>query len=206
MFARMVGATIGRIDAMIGGKKDGVVWSHGLLHLSEPAIYIAQCLGVPFTIATMSPQHIKFYQIDKEQASKIMFKPTQCCCHTVTIGFGMVALGQPTSGEEVFNFPDADDIFATSFSRSSSVMPSGASEKSRRCSVRLKLPGVPINGRAMTRPTAWSPVSILRAISHIWYSSVKWNNILVRGNLKDAIGRGIEDGVSRCACVLRPIP
>ena len=42
---------------------------------------------------------------------------------------------------------------------------------SRRPSVRLKAPGSPRNGRAITRPTAWSPVMISRAAAQAAYSS-----------------------------------
>ena len=82
------------------------------LHLCKPAIYLAQGLRVPCTVSTMAPQHIEFHQIDEEQTCKVSFKPAQCGCHPVAVRFRMVALGQPASCEEVFNFADANDIFA----------------------------------------------------------------------------------------------
>ena len=42
---------------------------------------------------------------------------------------------------------------------------------SRRPVVRSKAPGSPRNGRAMTRPTACSPVMIARAAAQAAYSS-----------------------------------
>ena len=47
----------------------------------------------------------------------------------------------------------------------------GLSAMSRRPSVRSKAPGSPRNGRAITRPTACSPVMISRAAAQAAYSS-----------------------------------
>ena len=47
----------------------------------------------------------------------------------------------------------------------------GSSEKSWRRGVRTNEPGSPSNGRAITRPTASSPVSISRAVRQAAYSS-----------------------------------
>lgn len=58
-----------------------------------------------------------------------------------------------------------------SASTSSNVGPIGSSEKSRRWLVRSNAPGVPTNGRAMTRDTPCSPVSIARAASQAEYNS-----------------------------------
>ena len=56
--------------------------------------------------------------------------------------------------------------------RSSNVGATGSSEKSRRwLDTRLKDPGSPTNGRAMTRATLWSPTSIPRAARAPAYSS-----------------------------------
>ena len=52
-------------------------------------------------------------------------------------------------------------------SRSSSVGPKGSSAKSRRLAVRWKRPGVPTNGRAMTRPTPRPADASSNAISHM---------------------------------------
>ena len=59
-----------------------------------------------------------------------------------------------------------------SFTASSSVRLNGSTEKSRRPLVRWNAPAFsPTNGRAITRPTHKSPVSISRAMRHISYSS-----------------------------------
>ena len=51
------------------------------------------------------------------------------------------------------------------------VAPGGATEKSRRPCVRVKPPGAPSNGRAITRPTASSPDITARTAAHALYSS-----------------------------------
>ena len=48
--------------------------------------------------------------------------------------------------------------------QSSMVSPGIMAEKSRRLPVRTKAPGLPVKGRAMTRPTHSSPVSSSRAM------------------------------------------
>ena len=50
-------------------------------------------------------------------------------------------------------------------SASISVSPGGAIEKSRRFVVRLQAPGVPVNGRAITRETSCGGTSIARAVA-----------------------------------------
>ncbi len=54
---------------------------------------------------------------------------------------------------------------------SSTVSRGGTTEKSRRSAVRVYAPLVPINGRAITRPTACSPTSSSRATRQIAYNS-----------------------------------
>jgi len=66
-------------------------------------------------------------------------------------------------------------------------------EKSLRPLVAGKRPGLPSNGRAMTRPTAWSPTKTSRAIRQIRYNSSGGNDLFVRRYLKNGIGRGVDD-------------
>src|SRR6266508_489974 len=53
--------------------------------------------------------------------------------------------------------------------KSRTVFPGGGTEKSRRSGVRVKWPGVPVNGRAMTLRTLCTPVRMRRATRHHWY-------------------------------------
>ena len=114
MFTGMISAMIGRVYAMISSEEDGVLWLHGLLYPCEPCIDIAQCLSVTLTIATVAPQHVKLYQVHKEQPVKILFEPVQRRFHAIAIGLGMIPPGQSTSGEKILNFTEADDVLALS--------------------------------------------------------------------------------------------
>src|SRR6266699_4663021 len=112
MFACVIGAPVGGINAVISSEEYSISLAHGFLYLCKPAVYLSQGLRVPLTISTMAPQHIEFYQIHKEQTCKVSFKPVQRDCHPVAVRFCMVALGQTASCKKVFNLADADAIFA----------------------------------------------------------------------------------------------
>src|SRR5437667_85716 len=77
----------------------------------------------------------------------------------------------PRPANRSSTFPIPTRSIPASASRSSSVGPTGSIEKSLRRGVRWYAPGVPVNGRAITRLTACSPTSIPRATAHAWYSS-----------------------------------
>src|SRR5438128_8947282 len=115
MLPRMIGAAIGRVNTMVGSEKDRISRSHDLLHLCEPRIYITQCLGIPLTISAVAPQHIKFYQVDKEQPFKVTFQPVKRSIHALAIGFSMVALRQATPRKKVLDLAKPDDFLAVIF-------------------------------------------------------------------------------------------
>src|SRR5947208_6602187 len=50
LFTGMVGAAISGIDAMVGGKENGITWAHYLLYLGKPVVHVTQRLGVAFAI------------------------------------------------------------------------------------------------------------------------------------------------------------
>src|SRR5712692_4602412 len=103
MLACVIGATIGRVYTMVGSKENGVSWPQKLLYLCKPCVHVLQRLCVTHTISTMAPQHIKFYQVDKEQSAKVLLEPTQGRGHTIAVGLGMVSLCEPASCKEVFD-------------------------------------------------------------------------------------------------------
>ena len=86
------------------------------------------------------------------------------------------------------------------FSRSSSVGANGVRAKSRRFAVRLNAPGAPTNGRAITRPTPCPSAASSYAISQIRYSSGDRDDVLVRGDLEDAVGGGVDDRLAGAMC------
>ena len=63
-------------------------------------------------------------------------------------------------------------------------------------------PAAPANGRAMTRPTAYGPVSAARARSHASWSVRARHHVLVRGELDDRVDRRVEDHLARPQVVL----
>src|SRR5881296_1751140 len=85
------------------------------------------------------------------------------------VGVCSLAMFRPANRSSTFPMPTRGTPAAAS--RSSSVVPTGSSEKSLRCAVRRYAPGVPVNGRAITRLTACSPTSMSRAMPHARYSS-----------------------------------
>ena len=60
----------------------------------------------------MTPEHIEFYQVDKEQAGKITLKPAQRRRHAIFIRFGMISLRQTSASKEIFDLADTNDVFA----------------------------------------------------------------------------------------------
>src|SRR5579884_222672 len=115
IFASMICATIGRVHTMICRKEEGISWLHKALHLGHPAINVTQCLRITVTVATMSPEHIKFYQIHKKQSCKVSLHPAQCSCHALSIGFRVVALCQSTTGKKIFYLTYPDHFLASCF-------------------------------------------------------------------------------------------
>ena len=82
--------------------------------------------------------------------------------------FSIPVTPRPTNTSLIF--PRASTGIPASWSRSRYVGPGGSNEKSRRSFVLAKAPGLPVNGRAMTRATPCGPCRIPRAISHHSYS------------------------------------
>src|SRR2546423_15619330 len=62
----------------------------------------------------MSPEHIEFDQIHKEQSCKITLQPVQRSSHSILVRLRVITCGQTSPGEEIFNFADADHIFTGS--------------------------------------------------------------------------------------------
>src|SRR5579884_2697649 len=108
----MIGSAIGGIDAMIGGKEDGVARLHHSLHAGEPVIHLAQRLSIALTITTMAPEHIEFYQINEEQAGEVSLQPAQRCGHALAIRACMLALCQAASGKNSVELAEADHVLA----------------------------------------------------------------------------------------------
>ena len=72
-----------------------------------------------------------------------------------------------------------------------------------RRGVRVHAPGVPVNGRAMTRDTPCSPLQHLPRRSARGVELGQRHRGLVRRHLEDAVGRGVDDPLPG-AQVLRP--
>ena len=83
------------------------------------------------------------------------------------------------------------------FSRSSTVSAVGVIAKSLRLAVRVKLPGCPTNGRAMTRPRPCPPTDQFERDVVDAVLLFDGNDVLVRGDLKHAVGRGVDDRLAR---------
>ena len=79
-------------------------------------------------------------------------------------------------------------------------MPDGAQREvaaTRRAHVGPESPG---NGRAMTRPTACGPHRMPRATSHQSIELSDGHDVFVAGDLKDGIGRRVDDGSPVATC------
>ena len=63
-------------------------------------------------------------------------------------------------------------------------------------------PARPRTGRAITRATACSPVSSPRAVRQAAYSSSSGTVVLVRGDLEDGVGGGVDDPLARALVLL----
>ncbi len=105
--------------------------------------------------------------------------------------FSIPVTPRPTNTSLIF--PRASTGTPDSWSRSRYVGPGGSNEKSRRSFVRANAPGLPVNGRAMTRATPCGPCRIPRAISHHSYSGLQGHDLHVGGDLEDAVRRGVDD-------------
>ena len=59
-----------------------------------------------------------------------------------------------------------------------------------------------MKGRAITRPTACSPTSSFRAAAAGVVQLLQRDRLLVGGDLKDAVGRGVDDPVAGALVLL----
>ena len=141
----------------------------------------------------MAPQHVKLSQLHKEQPVKILFEPVQCRFHAIAIGLGMIPPGQSTSGEKILNFTEADDILALSL------------EEVEECRAERLEREIATMFSACERSWGsyeWSgnnPSDSVVSCEHLSCNFAhmvqfpKGDYVLMRGKLKNAIGRCVED-------------
>src|SRR5579863_4488388 len=144
----------------------------------------------------MAPQHIEFNEVDEQQPLEVALQPAQRGGHTVAVGLGMIALRQSAAREEVFDLANANHLFTVVFQdiqKGSSqwcereVAPVfGALEVARRAGERTGDDAA--NGVFSGKLGSGDAAHMIQFLERY--------DILVRGDLKNAVCRSIQNGLA----------
>ena len=107
VLARVIRAGRRRIVAVIGSEKEQVTRSQFSQQLWYSGICCLQCIGIASRIVAMTVQHVKVYQVDKDQPPVARTHKLQRCVHTSHVVGTVDCVGDPAMCENVLDLADS---------------------------------------------------------------------------------------------------
>jgi hypothetical protein len=167
IFAAVVGAGSRRVIAVVSGDDEQIALPQFRQEVAKPLVKLSQRLCETLRVVSVTVNGVKVNEGAPKEI-KIALRG-QCfnLLHAVSVIGSVNGESHAPTGENVVNLPNRDN-FQPCFCQ-------GIKERRDRvvglknlfgAAVRLKLPGVPMNGRAITLATSCSPLKISRAILH----------------------------------------
>ena len=162
---------IGGIAAVVGGDDQHVAGAEPGSSGAELAVERLQGRPVAGDVVAVAVEHVEIDQVGEDQP-RAARPPVPRASRRMPSALPWLGRERPMPRPaKMFSILPMAVTATPFFSRMSrTVSPGGRMGKSRRLAVRLKFPGRPTKGRAMTRPIRQSSQSV-RARRHISYSS-----------------------------------
>ncbi len=204
VLARVVGRRRRRVAAVVGGDDQQVAGLQRVEQVGQPVVEVLQAAVEVDRVVAVAPELVGLDEVDEDEAAVVgLAEQPLGDGHALRVRLRRVRLVDVLAGEDVADLPDAVDRVAGVADERQVVRAARARARSRGGSACARSgPASPVNGRAITRPTACGPVRISRATRQRLVQLLERDRLLVRRDLEDRVGGRVDDPLARALVLL----
>ena len=179
---------------MVSGHDQQVAGAELGQHLPDTRVGLLQRLRVALHVVAMPVEHVEIHQVDEQQPRAVRLQRCQRLGDAVGVALGLDVVGHALPAVDVVNLPDAEGEHARL------LQPRHQQRLGRIDGVVVAPHGArKAAGLPLERPRNHPPhlmrrrQQFARGLAHA-VELLHRDNFFVRGNLEDAVGRGIDNG------------
>ena len=108
--ARMVGAAVGGVVAVVGGDDQQVVVAHGVHDAAEAPVEVLERQSVAERVAAVSVHGVEIDQVGEAQAVPIARHDLIHMVHAIGVALVVIALGKTVAAQQVVGLAHGDGV------------------------------------------------------------------------------------------------